>query len=1040
MKKRQLLALLFFILFLNIYFSGKTQTTLAQGDITILGYHAVSDVPNPRSISFVVWKQLEIGTVIKFTDNGFNSGSASTASGNYRNSEQTIIWTANAVVPAGTVVKINGSTPSTGTAVVNNANGTANTAIGLTTSNGDQVFAFQSSTTLASNPAATFDGVLLYGMGFSTPGAASQYQGWLSSGSPDSFNSYAPSDLLTTSRHFILNSNAAQYNGPRSGEATLDDYKAMVRDTSRWVKNHGSIISLNTTSFTVAIAPTITSQPDGSTICAGNNTSFTVGASDATGYQWYVNPGTGYVPVSNGGVYSGATSQTLDITGATAGMSGFTYRVEVTGTASPNATSNSVTLTVNSPATITSGPSNSTICSGANTSFSVSANYVSTGYQWYENTGSGFMVLSNGARYSGVTTQTLNITGATAGMNGYQYRVVVSGLCTPSSTTSTAATLTVQSAPVITQNPVSATACAGGTFSMNVTASNASTYQWQVNTGVGYINLSNGIGLGAANYSGVTTGGLSVSSAGTAINGYLFRCVVTGSCTPSATSSGAAITITQPGTWLGTSNTLWSNTANWSCGTLPTATTNVTISSSAPNMPVVDITGAVCNDLTIQSGASVTINNGQVLTIKGSATNNGTFSAVGKTTFSGGNQTLPGGSYENLEIAGTGTKTLDGAVTVSGTFTLTSSSLELGNNDLTIGSSGSLTGGSASSYVITNGSGSLKRQGIGAGAITGLVIFPVGTSLSYTPLAITNAGTPDAFSARVINKVYDAYDANDVPTGTEETQNSVNKTWMIKEDVPGGSSVTLYLQWNAGDEQSGFNRSTATPSHYTAGYWHAGAITAVMGADPYVISMSGITSFSPFGVGSTGSVLPLKLLSFTGKATTTGNTLQWSTSEEVNVASFSVERSANGADFAAIGTVSARNAAGQQQYQFVDNSLTKATSYYRLKMVDKDASFTYSPVVVVSANSNDGGHYLIYPNPVVGSELTIKATSTQQEDVVVSIMDATGRQWQSGNVSAGMLNSGKAKVGVSNLPAGLYLMQLRGAKSGAVSVLKFQKK
>ncbi|NHM01733.1 T9SS type A sorting domain-containing protein [Flavobacterium difficile] len=93
--------------------------------------------------------------------------------------------------------------------------------------------------------------------------------------------------------------------------------------------------------------PTITANPPNRTICNGTNTTFTSSASGATTYQWQVNTGSGFTDITNGGVYSGATSNTLTITGATAGMSGYLYRaVAINGVASCFTNSNSATLTI----------------------------------------------------------------------------------------------------------------------------------------------------------------------------------------------------------------------------------------------------------------------------------------------------------------------------------------------------------------------------------------------------------------------------------------------------------------------------------------------------------------------------------------------------------------------------------------------------------------------------------------------------------------------------------------------------------------------
>ena len=127
-------------------------------------------------------------------------------------------------------------------------------------------------------------------------------------------------------------------------------------------------------------------------------------------------------------------------------MSGYQYQVVVTGTVAPAATSTSSMLTVNPPTlvtapAITAQPGNATVTAGGNTSFSVSATGTGLSYQWQVSSGGAFANVTNNAIYSGATTATLSITGATAGMSGYQYQVVVTG--TGGSVNSAAAGLTV---------------------------------------------------------------------------------------------------------------------------------------------------------------------------------------------------------------------------------------------------------------------------------------------------------------------------------------------------------------------------------------------------------------------------------------------------------------------------------------------------------------------------------------------------------------------------------------------------------------------
>jgi hypothetical protein len=291
--------------------------------------------------------------------------------------------------------------------------------------------------------------------------------------------------------------------------------------------------------LTVNIPPSISGQPSNATVTAGGNTSFSVSAT-GTGlaYQWQVNPGSGFVNVTNGGVYSGASTATLSIIGATAGLGGYSYQVVVSGAAAPPAISTPASLTVNVPPSISGQPSNASVTTGGNTSFSVTATGTGLTYQWQANTGSGFGNVSNGAPYSGATTATLSITGATAGMTGYQYQVVVSGAAAPPAT-SNPATLTVNVPPNISGQPSNATVTAGGNTSFSITATGSSlTYQWQVNPGSGFGNVTDG-GV----YSGATTATLSITGATAGMSGYSYQVVVSGTVAPPATSSPATLTV-----------------------------------------------------------------------------------------------------------------------------------------------------------------------------------------------------------------------------------------------------------------------------------------------------------------------------------------------------------------------------------------------------------------------------------------------------------------------------------------------------------------
>ena len=301
-------------------------------------------------------------------------------------------------------------------------------------------------------------------------------------------------------------------------------------------------------SYTISggVGPVITAQPASQIICAGANTSFAVTAA-ATGYQWQlsIDGGTTFTNLSNTGVYTGVTSATLNITGATTLMNNYQYRSLASATCGTT-NSNAGILTVNNGPAITTQPATSNvICVGGNITYTIAATGSGLGYQWQlSTTGAGgpWNNISNGGVYSGVTTGSLTITGSTAGMNGYFYRAVVTGTCSPAAT-SNDASLTVNSPVTITAQPTAKSICASGTTNFSVAATGSSvTYQWQVSTdaGTGWSNINNG-GV----YSGATTNMLNLTGVTTSMTGYLYRVVVNGNAPCGAVNSGnAALTIT----------------------------------------------------------------------------------------------------------------------------------------------------------------------------------------------------------------------------------------------------------------------------------------------------------------------------------------------------------------------------------------------------------------------------------------------------------------------------------------------------------------
>ena len=112
------------------------------------------------------------------------------------------------------------------------------------------------------------------------------------------------------------------------------------------------------------------------------------------------------------------------------------------------------------------------------------------------------------------------------------------------------------------------------------------------------------------------------------------------------------------GTWIGVTSSDWNTSSNW-CGGIPTSSTDVIITSSVSNYPVVSATPtAVCHSLTINSGASLTIGPSGSSTVATGLTNNGTLNlqsdATGTASLILGSYVRGSGGTENVQLYLTG--------------------------------------------------------------------------------------------------------------------------------------------------------------------------------------------------------------------------------------------------------------------------------------------------------------------------------------------------------------------------------------------------
>jgi hypothetical protein len=328
------------------------------------------------------------------------------------------------------------------------------------------------------------------------------------------------------------------------------------------------------------------------------------------------------------------------------------------------------------------------------------------------------------------------IPAAQAAGAGYRIRVISSSPAVTGSDNGSNITIKSQIAdPLASASPSSLTLGQSATLSVTNASPNA-TYLWN--------------GPGVSNQAGIS---ISVTPSTTGTHTYTVTAQAnSGYC--NATNNGSvSVTVSGPVTynWTGTVSTNWYTAGNWSGGSVPTATSDVTIPATGGAYPLISSGTALANDLTIASGATLTISGG-TLDVNEDFINNGTFSATSATViFSGTAAQVIGGSnpvtFHDLTISSAGAS-LSNSASVQHLLTL-NGNLATNGRSFTLLSDATGTAMVVNSGGVVNGTATVQRYinpSLNSGAGYRHFSSPV-TSTTINDLA-TSGFTP------VVNSAY----------------------------------------------------------------------------------------------------------------------------------------------------------------------------------------------------------------------------------------------------------------------------------------------
>jgi len=273
----------------------------------------------------------------------------------------------------------------------------------------------------------------------------------------------------------------------------------------------------------------------------------------------------------------------------------------------------------------------------------------------------------------------------------------------------------------------------------------------------------------------------------------------------------------------------------------------------------------VGGNLTLIGGLSGSNSIGGDINVGGNWLNNGTatnfFPNGRQVAFNGSTAQSIGGTnpvvpnFNFLAISNTGANvTTNLALTVTNRLQMNSGKLIIGNNNLILSGSAFFDNGGVNSYVVTNGTGTVRQQ-VNTGG--GDEWYPIGPTTSiFAPVTLRQSGTTDEIA--VIVKTAPAY-----TNAVNNNDLMVNLEWRMTETTAGGNNLRTIFGWQSGSEAIDFDRTSGVyHGHWNGTKYVVRAANATTGSDPYFSlstasqNYTGNLATQAFVIGNLNGILP----------------------------------------------------------------------------------------------------------------------------------------------------------------------------------------
>ncbi|MEI7485778.1 MAG: hypothetical protein WCK13_13790, partial [Ignavibacteriota bacterium] len=313
---------------------------------------------------------------------------------------------------------------------------------------------------------------------------------------------------------------------------------------------------------------------------------------------------------------------------------------------------------------------------------------------------------------------------------------------------------------------------------------------------------------------------------------------------------------------------------------------------------------------------------------------------------SGSAFTIPQGTFadpalpiNNFSLYRTNALTLGQELNLSGILALNRGLLVLGNNNLNLATTSTISGTpSVNNMIVTSSAGELRKYFVdNTNGLINSFTFPVGTNPSspeYTPATIS-------ITSGVISSAYIGISVvNTKNTNNTSATDYLNRYWNISQSGISGFTGDVTLQYLPSDVVGNENNIFAGLFNGTS--WN---LLAKANTSNHTLTGTGITSFNVF-TGGQESVLPVHLSSFTSTINLRNIKLNWVTNSEINNSGFEVERAGNWqqatGNWEKIGYIAGKGTTNSPtNYVFEDRNLQTGKYQYRLKQIDHNGNYQY---------------------------------------------------------------------------------------------------